>query len=601
MSQISAGPFAALMDRIDRRSFWRSFRTGLWISLMLNLTALASPIYLNEIYNRVLSSGSGETLFVLTVLCIIVLFMGAAFEQQRATAFMQASAGLYADLEPHVYNASHARSLAGAQGRRGQAVDDLESVRGTLGGAIPGALFDICFAPIFLAALFYIHIWIGLFALITVVLMAGVAVLTQWVSDAAIKTSYEAQVAAGNLVEAQLRGAEAAAAMGFVSAARLRWAQTNRKAVAEQIHASSQAGGLSAAARALRGGAQTMIIGLAALLALYGSVAGGAIIAASIILSRLLAPVDQLLGGWRQLAQARVAARRLSALLVSVPHETLSAAPAPRAKLVADGVSAMSPTNTPILRNVSLSLEPGEVLGLVGPVGSGKSTLLRCLLGVWPYVQGAVRLDGIPLAQVERDTIGRYLGFLPQNADLFPGTIAENIRRFGPADDAKLLEAAMVTGAYDLIARLPRGFDTEVGEAGQLLSAGQRRRIALARAIYGWPVLVCLDEPEAHLDADGESGLSKTIMALKERGACVVIAAHRPSVIAAANKILILNDGRMTEFGPAEKVLPKILPPGTTVLKRAPPVGHTPVSQSRTIDGGQSGQSNMIAMRTESQ
>jgi ABC-type protease/lipase transport system fused ATPase/permease subunit len=244
--------------------------------------------------------------------------------------------------------------------------------------------------------------------------------------------------------------------------------------------------------------------------------------------------------------------------------------------LAADGISATSPQNSLILRGVSLSMEPGEVLGLVGPVGSGKSTLLRCLLGVWPYVSGTVRLDGIPLAQADRDKIGPYLGFLPQNADLFPGTIAENIRRFGPPDEAKLIEAATVTGAYDMISRLPRGFDTDVGEAGQLLSAGQRRRIALARAVYGWPVMVCLDEPEAHLDSDGESGLNKTIAALRERGAIVLIAAHRPSVITAADKIMILNDGRTADYGPAEKLLPKILPPGTSILKRPPAPSQTP-------------------------
>jgi ATP-binding cassette, subfamily C, bacterial exporter for protease/lipase len=555
--------YSGLTDNIDRRAFWAQFRSGLWISAMLNVTALASPIYLNEIYNRVLSSGSGETLFVLTVLCIAVLVMGAALEQQRATAFLQASAGLYADLEPHVYRASHAKSLAGAQGRRGQAFDDLDAVRGVLGGPIPGAFFDILFAPLFLIALFTIHFWIGAFALVTMAAMGAIAVLTQWVSDAAIKSSYEAQLAAGNLAEGQLRGAEAAAAMGFVSAARARWAQANRKAVAQHIFAASQAGGLSASARAIRGGAQTMIIGLAALLALTGSVAGGGIIAASIILSRLLAPLDQFLGGWRQLAQARVAAQRLSLLLSAAAPETPTAAPAPRANLMAEGLSASSATQTPILRGVSLSLEPGEVLGLAGAAGSGKSTLLRCLLGVWPYVSGIVRLDGIPLRDADRDRIGPYLGFLPQNADLFPGTIADNICRFGPVDHAKLIDAATTTGAHDMIARLPRGFDTDVGEAGHLLSAGQRRRIALARAIYGWPVLVCLDEPEAHLDQDGERGLRNTIAALKQRGACVVVAAHRPALIAAADKILVLAEGRVAEFGPADIVLPKIMPTGS--------------------------------------
>jgi PrtD family type I secretion system ABC transporter len=566
----AASNLAPIFEKVDRTLFWKQFRQGIWISTMLNVTALASPIYLNEIYNRVLSTGSFETLFVLTVLCVVALIMGAAFEQQRAAAFMHASAGLYADLEPHIYSASHARSLAGAQGRRSQPFDDLESVRATIGGPLPGAFYDICFAPLFLAALFYIHFWVGIFALITMVIMVGIAIVTQWVSDSAIKRSYEAQLAAGNLAEGQLRGAEAAAAMGFVKQARMRWARTNRKAVSEQIYAASQAGGLSAAARAVRGGTQTMIIALAALLSLYGEVAGGAIIAASIILSRLLAPVDQILGGWRQLSQARVAAGRLSALLAASPKEVQTSTPAPRANLIVDGISASSPTNQLILRGISFSLEPGEVLAVVGPVGSGKSTLLRCLLGVWPYVAGTVRLDGIPIRESDRDQIGPYLGFLPQNADLFPGTIAQNIARFGEADEEKLLQATTITGARDMISRLPQGFDTDVGEAGQLLSAGQRRRVALARAVYGWPVMLCLDEPEAHLDADGESGLTKTILALKERGACVIIAAHRPSVITAADKILILTEGKMKDFGPAEKLLPQILPPGTSVLKRPP-------------------------------
>jgi PrtD family type I secretion system ABC transporter len=572
-------PYAGLWERVDQSLFWAQARSGLWISLMLNLTALASPIYLNEIYSRVLSSGSGETLFVLTVMCLLVLLIGAALEQQRSAAFMQASAGLYADLEPHVYVASHARSLAGAQGRRGQAFDDLESVRGTLGGPLPGSLLDMCFAPLFLAALFYIHFWVGMFALVSVILMTLLAFMIQWVSEASIRKSYEAQLAAGNLAEGQLRGAEAAAAMGFVGASQARWARTNRHAVAEQIAAAAQAGGLSAAARSARSGAQTLIIGLAALLALYGSVTGGAIIAASIILARLLAPVDQLLGGWRQLAQARVAARRLATLLASTPQEAMTASPAPRGKLIADGVSASGAGNTLILRGVSVSLEPGEVLALVGAVGSGKSTLLRCLLGVWPYAGGTVRLDGIPLREANRDRIGPYLGFLPQNADLFPGTIADNISRFGPRDDAKLLDAITITGVRDMVAHLPQGLDTDVGEAGQLLSAGQRRRIALARAIYGWPVLVCLDEPEVHLDGDGEAGLKRTLQELKTRGACVIIAAHRPSVIASADKIMVLHDGRVKDFGPAQTILPTIIPNGTAVKR--PPAGPAPTTPLR--------------------
>jgi ATP-binding cassette, subfamily C, bacterial exporter for protease/lipase len=549
-----------IKEWIDRGDLVRHARDGLFIAVALNLTALISPIFFMQVYDRVLTTGSVPTLLVLTLLAALAVALGAAFEQVRAVSFLKAGAALYLDLEEQVYRACQRRALAGAQGRRAQPFDDLEAMRSVLASPLPGAILDLIFAPLFLLVLFMLHFWLGLFALAVLVAMAIISALTQWTIASSIRQAHEAQMRAANAAESQLRAAEAVAAMGFLGPALARWSEPSRAAVSEQIRSAATAGGLTAAARGVRSGAQIFIVAIAAALALQAGVSAGAVIASSIILTRLIAPVDQLLGAWRQVAQAMLAQQRLTALLAEAPPAIDHPAPAPNGPLEVDNLTAGTGQSGVILRGLSFAAEPGEVLAVIGPVGSGKSTLLRCALGIWPFSAGSVRLGGVPLAEVDRDRIGPHLGFLPQNPDLLPGTIAENIRRFGPPDPDGVMAAAQAVGAAELIARLPNGYDADVGEGGASLSAGQRRRIAMARAFYGQPALVVLDEPEAHLDRDGELALVAALRALKARGAIVLVAAHRPALAAMADRVMILKEGRIAQIGPASEVLQAVAP-----------------------------------------
>ncbi len=548
---------------VDRGALMRLVRQGALYSAVVNLMALASPLFFTQVYDRVLTTGNWATLVALTFIALLAVAIGSSFEHVRSVVFLRVGAGFYVDLEPHVYRASHARSLAGAQGRRGIGFDDLETVRGFLASPAPGAALDALFAPLFLTILFLIHTWVGVFALGAIAVLALVAALTQWGIGDAMRGSAQAHVSASNLAESQLRGAEAAAAMGFYDRAQARWAGKSRDAILEQARAAARAGGLNATARGMRVGAQILVIAIAAGFALRGEVSPGAIIASSILLARLLAPVDQLLGSWRQLAQARLAAQRLSALLDASEQAPPGQYLKPAGKLTIDALFARSPEEQPILRGISLRAEPGEIIAVIGPTGAGKSTFLRSALGVWPYVAGSVRLDGVPLLEANRDEVGRYLGFLPQNAELWPGTIAQNISRFEVGDDVpnKLKAAIETSGVADVIKKLPNGLNTDAGEAGAMLSSGQRRRIALARALYGDPVFVCLDEPEAHLDRDGELALQRALAHLKARGAVVLFAAHQLSSVAGADKILVLHDGAVRRFGPTQEILPAVSGP----------------------------------------
>jgi PrtD family type I secretion system ABC transporter len=540
---------------------------GVALTLAINAVGLVSPLYFTQVYDRVLSTGSGPTLAALTITALLAIAIGGALDQWRAVTFTRMGARVYVDLEARVFRATHAAALEGGAGRRSRPLDDLEQVRSLVSGPLPGALLDVVFAPFLLAMLYLMNVWLGHFALLTLAAMWLVTTLTQWAIGVSLRKSSEAAQAATGLAESHLRAAEAAHAMGYAGRALDRWASANREAVKAQISAAARAGGLTAAGRSVRSGAQILVIAIAALLALSGGISAGSIMAASIILSRLLAPVDQLLGGWRQLAQARLAADRLRALLGKPEQPVSAAGQKPAGRLLVEGLVASTADGTPILRGVGFALEPGESIAILGPSGSGKSTLLRCLMGVWPRMSGIVRLDGAPMTSADRERIGPWVGFLPQTSDLAPGTIGENISRFGVAERAEIEAAVTAAGAEKLIAAMPRGLDTEVGEVGARLSAGERRRIALARALFGSPSLVCLDEPEANLDRDGEIALAQTLARLKAEGATVIVAAHRPSVVALVDKVMVLKDGRIAQMGPAAEVLP-MLSPG---LKRVAP------------------------------
>jgi PrtD family type I secretion system ABC transporter len=461
-------------------------------------------------------------------------------------------------LESRVFRATHAAAIEGGQGRRSRPLDDLETVRATLSGPLPGSLLDLIFAPILLATLYLMNVWLGHFAVLVLATMALVTTLVQWVVSKTVSEATQAAQAAAGTAESHFRAAEAASAMGYQHRAFARWAKANRDAIKGHIRSAAQAGGLMAFGRSVRSGAQILMIAIAAMLAISGGLSPGAIIACSIILGRILAPVDALLGGWRQLAQTHLAAERLEAMLARPEPGSVPAVKRPTGQLTVDGLAAASVAGSPILRGLTFTIEPGEAVAVLGPTGAGKSTLLRCLMGVWPRASGVVRLDSVSITEMDRESIGPWLGFLPQTSDLAPGTIAENIARFGEADIQAVQAAAHAADAERLIASLPRGYETEVGEIGANLSAGQRRRIALARALFGSPVLVCLDEPEANLDRDGEIALAQALRQLKAAGATVFVAAHRPSIVAHVDKVMVLRDGRIAQFGPAAEVLPTL-------------------------------------------
>jgi ATP-binding cassette, subfamily C, type I secretion system permease/ATPase len=550
------GASAGLWALVDRAAMIRLASGGALLTLAINGVGLVSPLFFTQVYDRVLSTGSLPTLAALVVAALTAIGIGAGFEQWRAVVFTRMAAGVYVDLEPRVFHASHAAAIDGAQGRRSRPLDDLENVRATMSGPLPAALLDLIFAPFLLAMLYLMNEWLGHFALAVLLLMSLMTTLTQWMIAGSMRKSAEASQAASSLAESHLRSAEAAAAMGYQERAFDRWAQTNREAVRSQIKSAAHASGLMAFGRGVRSGSSILIIAVAAWLTLSNQISSGSIIAASIILGRLIAPVDALLSGWRQLVQGRLAAERLEALLArSEPAESPMMIRS-AGRLSVDGLNAASSSGAPILRGITFALEPGEAVAVLGPSGSGKSTLLRCLMGVWPYMAGSIRLDGSPLAKADRRSIGPSMGFLPQASDLAPGTVAENIARFGAVEHEAVATAARAAGAEAMIASLPRGYETEVGEAGVHLSAGQRRRIALARALFGAPVLVCLDEPEANLDRDGEIALAQALQALKLSGATVLIAAHRPSIVSHVDKVMVIKEGRIAEFGPAAEVLP---------------------------------------------
>ena len=543
---------------IDRADVLRLIGRGCVLTLLVNMTSLVSPLFFTQVYDRVLTTGSVATLLVIAGAALLIIGLGAAFDQVRSVVFTRLGTSVYVDLEPHVFRASLHAALGGGQGRRSAALDDLESVRTGLSGPLPGAALDALFAPFFVLVLYLMHPWLGHFALALLVLMGIVSFLTQWAISSGQQVSAEASRAAASLAESHLRSSEAAAAMGYAARAQTRWASENRQAVSAQIRSAARAGGLTATARGLRQSGQILMISLAAFLTLGNAVSGGAIIAASILLGRVLQPLDILIGSWRQVSHAVIASKRLRGVLTKTKAGPPVLAPRPAGRLSVDNLFASTGKGSPILRGVSFALEPGEIVAVIGPTGAGKSTLLRCVLGVWPWMTGMVRLDGAPITAETHERIGQWLGFLPQNADLAPGTIAENISRFGDADPEAIQAAARAAGAETLIASLPMAYDTDVGEGGSDLSAGQRRRIALARAMFGQPSLICLDEPEAHLDRNGEIALVHALQQSKAAGASVLIAAHRPAIVAQADKVLVLKDGRIAEFGDTSEIMPKL-------------------------------------------
>jgi len=541
---------------LDPEALRQPVRNAILGSVCINILALATPLYMLAIYDRVMTSRSEATLGTITIATVATLTLLAVFDLSRNIVFAQASATFYAELEARVYSGCRHWALAGGSVRRVRPIEDLEMVRAFLASPTPAALLDVVFVPLFMVVLFIIHPMLGMITGALIALIVILALINKRSLAKVVDSSTERFREACDYAEAHWHQVESSIAMGFASRGEQRAAEINRTSIRAQIDAASSTGSITSIIKGIRQGSQILIIAAATYLALENEVTMGAIIASSILFSRALMPIDQLVGYWKPLLQTRGAWRRLQDLWQNTPEDQQRMALAPpRGQLDLVDVVANAPGNSElILRGVTFSLPSGETLGIIGPSGSGKSTLAKVLLGIWPSFRGFVRMDGSDVARMDHDRVGAHLGYLPQSVELLPGTIAENIRRLGPDDPAGVVESAQLAGAHDMILSLPNGYDTTVGKRGFALSGGQMQRIGLARAFYGRPNLVLLDEPDADLDDAGERALVQALGLLKRRGATVILVSHRSALLTLADKLLVMNSGQSAKFGTVDEL-----------------------------------------------
>jgi ATP-binding cassette subfamily C protein EexD len=546
-----------------------SFAATAFFSFAINMLLFVSPIYMLQIYDRVLPSRSETTLVMLSVLVASLLLTIGLLEWIRTQILVRVGARIDRMLNRRVLSAVFHVSGGGSA----NAVRDFDAVREFFTGAGFLAFLDAPWAPLFIGVCFIMNPWLGILALGGSILLLCLAVATELMTRKPLGEAGRENMAANSFVESSLRSSEAVHAMGMMPGIIDRWLDKRDRVLALQAAASDRAGFLMSATKFVRMLLQSAILGLGAYLAIQNVITPGAMIAASIIMGRALAPVEMAVGQWRQFINARVAYARLKKLLETVPDNAEPMRlPKPLGALEADRVVAAPPgSRIAVLKGVSFALQPGEALGVIGPSAAGKSTLARALVGVWPIASCKIRVDGSDLQNWSREQLGPHVGYLPQDVALFDGTIAENIARFGPIDPDAVVAAARHAGVHDIILRLPDSYDTRIGVGGSVLSGGQRQRIGLARALYGDPALIILDEPNSNLDSSGEQALLEAMAYLRERGVTVIVITHRMNVLGAVAKVLVLKDGAVESFGPRDQVLAAVMRP--TVVPQRPADG----------------------------
>lgn len=561
-------------NRKNRRLFWA---VGLF-SVFANLLMLTGPIYMLQVYDRVLGSGSVATLVALTGLVAFLYGMMTLLDQARARIMARAGARLQAGLERRVFDATLRLAARRPGDPASNGLRDLEAVQRLMAAPVAMALFDMPWVPVFLIGITIFHPWLGYLALAG---GAGLVLLTlvhQAMTRVPVLAAADAQAEADALAQAQRGDADLVQALGMQQAAFDRWQRLRDRALMRQLTAADIGAVFGAVGKSLRLFLQSAMLGLGAWLVIWGEVTPGAMIAASILLGRALAPVEQAIGGWPLVQRGRQGWSDLAQLLSDHPPEVpRTALPRPRALLTVQDLTVIPPgEGQPALRMLNLAVQPGQAVGVIGPSGAGKSTLAQALTGTWPAFAGRIRLDGATLDQYDPAVLGQLVGYLPQRVQLFDGTIAENIARMSLTPDAaSVVAAARKAAAHEMILKLPAGYDTRVSGTGGRLSGGQIQRIGLARAFYGAPVILVLDEPNAHLDNDGAHALNSAIRTMKAEGGSVLIMAHRPAALRECDMILVLDKGTRVMFGPRDDVLRHVL------------TNHREVSDS--LSQGQSG------------
>jgi PrtD family type I secretion system ABC transporter len=546
------------------------------MSFFFNLFFLVSPLYTMQLFDRVLSSGRVETLVLLTLIAAVaVLFMGG-LDAIRSMILSRMSSWLERRLASRVLMWSIQGKLLGI-GQSTQPLRDLATIRAFLGNPGANAAGDVPWAPVYIAVVWLIHPYLGLLGLAAAVSLFSIAVINELTSRKAFRDATKTVNSCQLSAELAIRNADVFQAMSLLPTFITTWSAHNNSALAQQQRASDWNSVLVGMSKFVRMLIQILIMGLGAYLALDNQISGGAIIAASMLLARALAPVEQSIGTWRFLMSARDAYDRLLRVLDRIPEPKHSTRlPAMRGSLMCERLSYVPPGRPePTLQGIHFRVEGGEVLGIIGPSGCGKSTLCRMMVGLIKPTKGCVRLDSADVAIWPRDQLGESIGYLPQDVELIEGTVRTNIARLLPNPDPQdVIEAAITAGVHEMILRLPQGYETEIGEGGALLSGGQRQRIGLARALYGRPRFIVLDEPNASLDSEGEAALIRAIAAAKGWGATVVIIAHQPHILKPADKLLVLRLGRMEMFGPRDEVLSNL-----RVLRGGPAGAAAPPAQ----------------------
>lgn len=541
-------------------AFKSTFITIGVFSAIINLLMLTPSLYMLQVYDRVLGSRNEITLLMLTLLMLGAFLFVAALEVVRSFVLVRVGAKFDMMLNKRIYTASFEQNLKQAGGNAGQSLNDLTSLRQFLTGNALFAFFDAPWFPIYLIVIFLFEPSLGVFALCGTTILVILAIVNERVTRAPLSEANSMAVSASTMATNNLRNAQVIESMGMLPNLMGRWFKTHGKFLSLQADASQKAGSIAAATKFVQSALTSLVLGFGALLVLENKITPGMMIAASILVGRTLQPVQGVIAVWKSWSSTRSAHERLTKLLENNPARPAGMAlPKPEGKLTVEGVTAGPPgVNNPVVRNLSFAINPGDVLGVIGHSGSGKSTLARLLVGIWPSMMGKVRLDGADIYQWNKAELGPHMGYLPQDIELFSGTVSENIARFGDVDAEKVVAAAKRAGVHDMILRLPKGYDTPLGDAGAGLSGGQKQRLGLARAMYGDPALVVLDEPNSNLDEIGEQALVNAVNEMRNYGKTIVVITHRPTILNATTKLLMLKDGTVQAFGPTKQVMAAI-------------------------------------------
>ncbi|MBC7432339.1 MAG: type I secretion system permease/ATPase [Rubritepida sp.] len=536
-----------------------------------NMLQLTVSLYMMQVFDRVLATRNLDTLVYLTLIAIFAIAILAMLEAVRGTIMQRVASWLENRVAPEGFARALESQLRGRPYRM-EALRDLAVCRGYLGSPGVLALYDVPWVPVYLAVIFMLHPVMGYVAVAGAVLLFALTLANEFITSNLLREANTAGMASQRRADAIGRNAEVIDSMGMLPAVMTRWREGVARTLPPQQSAADRAAVIMGTTKFIRLAVQIAILGLGAYLVLQQELTSGASIAASIIMGRALAPVEQLIGGWKQLVQARQSYRRLQTFLAlpRIRPEGMKL-PAPTGALLVDRVSFAFPgQNVAMVKGVAFELRAGESLAIIGPSAAGKTTLIRMLIGVAQPNQGHVRLDGADVFMWQREDFGRYVGYLPQDVELFDGTVFRNIARMGEAEPEDVFEAARLAGCHDLILRLPNGYDTEIGDGGQHLSGGQRQLIGLARAMFGRPKLVVLDEPNSNLDGDSEAALTRALEVLKAQGCTVVLVSHRPALVQGVDRVLLLKEGAIEMFGPRAEVLKRLMAPPRPAEVAAP-------------------------------